>query len=158
MPRLANARGVKKHWGYNVAEAADVTGVSQNTVYQWIRDGLPTVEGAWPTLIRGADLKAFLGARNGRRKRKLKPGEIFCLPCREAKRPAGDMVEFIPTTGTCGTLSGICPDCDRMIYRHVSRTSLDQVAAGLALTFATAGGTLERPPASPVNRETEDGK
>jgi hypothetical protein len=128
MPRLANARGVKKHWTYDVAEAARVTAMSRNTVREWIRRGLPTIDGRKPYLIRGVDLKAFLDARNAGRKRSLQAGEIYCVGCHWPRRPANGEAQYRPRTATNGTLVGMCPACGRTISRHVSWTALDDVA------------------------------
>ena len=37
-----------------------------------------------------------------------------------------------------GSLCGICPDCNRMIYRAVTLSKIDKVRGGLDVTFGKA--------------------
>ena len=153
MPRLVRARGIGRHRNYTVAEASAKLAVHPNTVLLWIKEGLPVVGGRRPHLILGADLIEFLSARNARRKRPLGPGEIYCVACHGPKRPAGDLADLTPTSANGGTLLGICPDCDRIIRRHVSWTSLDEVLGGLEITVAGGEKTLRHLPRLPVFRD-----
>lgn len=126
-------------------------GVHRNTVREWIKGGLPVVSESKPFLIRGSDLKAFLSERSARRKQPCGNGRIYCLPCRAPKRPAAGIVDYEPRTETGGTLVGICPDCDRVIRRHVSLKNLDEVTSGLDVTIRKTGGenTLGNAASSP---------
>ena len=131
MPRTADPRRAKLHHPYTVEEAADTMGVHPNTVRAWIARGLPVLDERRPLLIRGADLRQFLTRQRRDRKRPTGPGRIFCLACRAPKVPAGGMVDFQPMANGSGNLAGLCPDCDRLIYRRVSERSLESVCAGL---------------------------
>lgn len=104
-----------------------------------------------PRLIEGADLKSFLVARRDGERRPLAPGEIFCLPCREPRRPAGGFVEAAPHKGGQWVLSGICPDCDRIIHRYAAGPELGRVAADLEVILTGAAERLEGGSAAPVN-------
>ena len=44
------------------------------------------------------------------------------------------MAECVATGETAGTLQGICPDCNRMIYRRVNPQKLDGVCGDLEIT------------------------
>jgi excisionase family DNA binding protein len=114
MARRPNGRRVKIHHCYTIRAAAEVLGVHKHTVSRWIAAGLPTTDAERPFLIRGQDLRAFLRAREPI-KQKCRSGEFYCLGCRAPKRPAGDMADYRPITGSRGLLSGICLDCGRMI-------------------------------------------
>ena len=48
------------------------------------------------------------------------------------------MVDYLPTTDTLGSLCGICPDCDLMMYRRVSLAKLQAVRGGLDVTMPKA--------------------
>jgi hypothetical protein len=48
------------------------------------------------------------------------------------------MGEFLPITSTLGNLTGICPDCDGMIFRRASVSKLAQIRGNLDITFAEA--------------------
>jgi hypothetical protein len=133
--RHPNYRLVKIHRSYSVEEAARLFGIHKNTVRAWVKDGLPICDGKRPTLILGRVLVEYLKARRMRNKRPCLPGEIYCLRCRAAKLPAGNMAEFRPQTAVLGCLVGICPDCEGMIYRRVSWAKLPLAKGNLEVSF-----------------------
>lgn len=134
--RHPNHRLAKIHRSYTVEEAAALYGVHRNTVREWIKRGLPTIDRRRPLLILGRDLAAFLLARRTRNKRPCQAGEIYCVRCRAPRTPAGNMAEYRPVTSTLGNLIGICPSCDCMMYRRVNVANLDAVGGGLEVTLA----------------------
>lgn len=133
MARRRPFRRVKIHRSYTVAEAAKLLDVHKHTVSRWIVAGLPLVEQKRPFLIHGSDLRAFLAAKQPR-KHPCRAGEIYCLPCRAQKRPAGDMVDYIPKSPTKGFLRGICPGCGRLIHRVANFATLASVCGDLNVT------------------------
>jgi hypothetical protein len=137
--RRTDPRRAKVHRNYSVEEAARLFGSHRNTVRAWLRAGLKAIDGPRPTLILGTELRRFLTERRARSKRPTPPGMIYCLRCRGPRRPAGDMVDFLPRTATSGDLEGICPDCGTMLYRRVRRDALEAVGAGLDVTIREAG-------------------
>lgn len=137
--RHPNHRLVKIHHSYTIQEIAKLFGTHENTVRRWIKSGLLTIrDHKRPKLILGSDLAAFLQARRIKNKRKCQPGEIYCVRCHEPQKPAGDMAECKVLTQTLGNLSGICPRCNFMIYRHVNLAKLDQVRGNLEVTMTQA--------------------
>jgi hypothetical protein len=140
--RRINPRLAKIHLVYTVAEVALLFGIDRNTVRAWLRAGLRPIEGGRPTLILGSELRRFLMDRKAKRKRPTPAGHIFCFGCREPRRPALDMADYIPLTATTGNLQGICPDCESMLNRIVSRAKLDAVKGVLAVTFKQADERL----------------
>lgn len=50
-----NPRRAKLHRSYTAFELAELLDVHKNTVRQWIKAGLPVVDGARPALICGGD-------------------------------------------------------------------------------------------------------
>lgn len=137
MPRRPMHYRVKSHQIYTVGEAADTVGVHRKTVARWIHCGdLPADTSRKPWLIRGAELKTWLINRREATRSKLRPGEIYCLPCRAPKRPALNAADYRPRTARSGILVGLCPDCECLIHRIVRRADLDRVAAGLEVTIA----------------------
>ncbi len=133
--RHPNPRLPKSNLNYTVEEVARMFGVHRNTVRQWMKRGLPTIDKRRPLLIQGRELVAFLRARRAASKRTCKPGEIYCVRCREPRRPAEGMADYRPLTATQGNLIGICPSCECVIYRRVNRLRLDQVRGDLDVTF-----------------------
>lgn len=139
-----NYRLVKRHYSYEVAEAAGLLNVHRNTVRHWIRQGLPVIDDRRPILIPGKSLQEFLLAKRAKAKRPCRPGEIYCLRCRVPRRPAGDIAEYQPTTDTLGVLIGICPTCDALMYRRTSRARLDVAGADLEITETPKSATQPR--------------
>jgi excisionase family DNA binding protein len=132
MARRYNVRRVKIHRTYTPAEAAKLLGVHKLTVARWIASGLPLIEQRRPYLIHGADLREFLAAHQPR-KQPLQPGEMYCLPCRAPRRPAGDMADLTARSETTGTLIGICPICDRYMHRAVNLGAVERVRGDLVV-------------------------
>jgi excisionase family DNA binding protein len=134
MARRYSSRRVKIHRNYTIAEAAALLSAHKHTVSRWIAAGLPTTDSKRPRLIHGADLRAWLRAREPLRQ-KCGPGEFYCLPCRSPKRPALEMADYIPRTALRGMLRGICPTCERIIYRAASLATVTENSAVLEIAF-----------------------
>ena len=133
--RLKNYRLVKIHRNYTVEDVSRLLSVHKNTVRGWIKQGLPIIDDKRPKLILGRDLSAFLQARRVKNKRPCKPNQMYCLPCRSPKIPAGNMVDYQPVTESLGNLYGICPDCETGMNRRTSLTKLVQIQEVLDITF-----------------------
>jgi hypothetical protein len=136
--RHPNPRSAKIHRSYSVEEIARLFAVHKNTVRAWLRQGLTPIDDQRPTVIRGEELRRFLAARRARAKQACGPGRIYCLPCRAPKVPAGKMADCTQTSDTTGTLLGICPDCNRMIYRRINPQKLAAVLGDLEVTVTRA--------------------
>ena len=136
--RRPNPCLAKIHRNYTVEEIAILYDVHKNTVRQWIKDGLPTIDDRRPMLVLGRDLGEFLHNKRQKNKRTCKPGEIYCVGCREPRTPAGDMADYQAVTETLGNLVGICPHCDAMMYRRVNPTKLEQIRGKLNITIPQA--------------------
>ena len=133
-----NPRLVKIHRSYTVEEVAKLFGAHKNTVRAWIKQGLPTSDNRRPTLILGRELVAFLRARRVKNKRSCHPGEMYCVRCRVPKKPAADMVEYLPITEETGNLKAICPSCNAIMNRRVSLAKLALVRGQMDITFPQA--------------------
>lgn len=136
--RHPNCRRVKIHRSYTVEDIASLLEVHKNTVRQWIKAGLPTIDDRRPKLILGRQLIAFLQARRASKKRGCHSGEIFCVRCRAPKFPAAGIAEYRPINEKIGNLAAICPDCHSMIYRCVSIMRLGEVRGEMDITFPQA--------------------
>lgn len=139
MPKThPNHRLVKIHRSYTVEEIASRLVVHRNTVRDWIKRGLQTVDTRRPLLVRGQDLVAFLQERRKKNKCSCQPGEIYCVRCRTPQKPAGDMAEYLPMTPKLGNLVGICPRYESMMYRRVNSIKLEQIRGNLDITIPQA--------------------
>jgi hypothetical protein len=155
--RHPNSRLAKIHRCYSVEETALFFRIHKNTVRIWIKQGLSPIDGQRPTMIRGDEIRRFLGERRVRAKRPCGPGRIYCLPCRAPKVPAGNMAECVAAGDTNGTLQGICPDCDRMIYRKVNPQKLAAVRGDLDISVTQAGLRIEETTKPNVNCDSTEG-
>ena len=146
MARAPNHRLAKIHRSYRVDEVARLYDVHANTVRQWLKAGLRTIDSGRPALIHGTDLRAFHQDRRQRRKRPCQPGEMYCMRCRVPRRPAGDLVDYLRQSERVGSLVGICPHCEALMYRRVSVARLAEALGTLGLSTEGAahiGGTSE---------------
>lgn len=141
--RRLNYRLAKIHRSYSVEEVATLFGIHRNTVREWIKRGLPTCDGKRPQLILGRHLTEWLRARQQNAKRSCQPGELYCVRCRTPQRPAGDVVEYKPSTATLGTLVGICPSCESLMYRRVNAAKLAQACGDLSFSLPHAPRHLD---------------
>jgi Helix-turn-helix domain len=133
--RHPNPRLVKGHRNYSVEEIARLFALHKNTVRNWLRQGLAVIDDRRPTLILGRELSRFLQDRRQKAKQACGPGRIFCVACRAPKVPAGNMADCTPIGPMAGNLCGICPNCDRLIYRRVNLAKIDAVRGDLDITF-----------------------
>lgn len=158
MPRRPNPRKVRSHGVYTVQELAEALGVHQITIRRWIhQDGLPAVTDRKPWLIDGRDAKQFLESRSRTAKCRLARGELYCLRCRDRRRPDGGLVDYLPNTADFGRLVGFCPACGTTMYRAVRKVDLDELPTDLDLAFPTGetGIASSAAPALNVHFEKE---
>lgn len=68
------------------------------------------------------------------------------------------MAECIVVGETTGSLQGICPDCNRMIYRRINPQKLDTARGGLDITITQARSRIEETTKSNVNCNFSEGR
>jgi Helix-turn-helix domain len=149
--RHPNHRLVKVYRNYSVEEVARLFGLHKNTVRNWLKQGLPTVDDRRPMLILGRELSRFVHERRQKSKQSCGPGRIYCIACRAPKVPAGKIADCIPTSPLAGNLCGICPDCNRLIYRRVNLAKIDAVQGDLEITFTQPRARIEESAVPSVN-------
>lgn len=153
----ANPRLAKIHRNYTVEEIATLFSVHRNSVRQWIKAGLPVVDHRRPVLVLGAALAEFLRNRRTVNKRPCRPGEIYCMRCREPRVPAGAEVRYHPITTTQGNLVGLCPSCSAGLFRRVSAANLGQFEGLLRITLPPAEEHIGKSPQPSANSDfTQD--
>ena len=142
--RRPDRRRVKALRSYTIDELARTLKVHRNTVRHWIKAGLPVIDDKKrPILILGADLAEFLLQRRDARRQLCRAGKMFCLKCRKPQEPAGRMADFVASSATSGALIGICPVCNRLMYRRVSAARLSEVAGALDVHLTRAQRRIE---------------
>jgi Helix-turn-helix domain len=155
--RHPNPRLAKIHRNYSVEDVSRLFSIHKNTVRNWLREGLKPIDDQRPTLIQGSELRRFLTERRARSKQTSGPGRLYCLPCRAPKVPAGKIADCIQTGDTSGTLQGICPECNRMIYRRVNPQKLNGVRGDLEITVTQARTRIEETSNPNVNCDSVGG-
>jgi hypothetical protein len=133
--RHPNSRLVKLYRNYSVEDIARLFGIHKNTVRSWLKQGLAAIDDRRPTLVTGQELSRFLHERRQKAKQSCGPGRIYCIACRAPKVPAGKMAECITAGPLAGNLCGMCPDCDRPIYRRVNLGKIGAIRGDLEITF-----------------------
>ena len=155
--RHPNPRLAKIHRSYSVEDLAHLFKLHKNTVRNWLKQGLQPIDDQRPILVRGQEVRRFLVERRARAKQTCGAGRIYCLPCRAPKVPAGKIGECVQTGDIIGTLQGICPDCNRMIYRRVNPQKLDTVRGDLDITVTPARPRIEETAKPNVNCDSTEG-
>ena len=141
--RRPDRRRVKALRNYTIDEVARTLGVHRNTVRHWIKAGLPVIDDKRPILMLGGDLAQFLLRRREARRQPCGPGQLYCLKCRKPQEPAGRMADFEASSATSGALVGICPACNRLMYRRVSIARLSDVVGALDVHLRQAQAGLK---------------
>lgn len=150
-PKRVNPRRIKLHRPYSVDEAARVLDVHPNTFRTWIAKGLPVLSSQRPVLVLGSELRTFLGCQRKCRKRPCAPGTIYCFKCREPRRPALGMVDFVPHNATGGNLKALCEVCGTAMHRRIARADIASKMPGIDVQFREVQPRLTGSARSPVN-------
>jgi hypothetical protein len=116
-------------------EVASLFGIHKNTVRNWVKNGLVTIDSKRPMLILGASLAEFLHNRRTKNKQTCRPGELYCVRCRVPRSAAGDMAEYSPVNEKTGNLVAICPVCDAIMNRRVSLAKIREISDNIDITF-----------------------
>jgi Helix-turn-helix domain len=153
--RRLNPRLVKIHRNYSVEQVARLFGLHKNTVRNWLKQGLSAIDDRRPTLVLGRELLRFLLDRRQKAKQICGPGRIFCIACRAPKVPAGKMAECLLKGPTTGNLCGICPDCERLIYRRVNPSKIDAIRGDLEITVTRPSSRIEERIVPSVNCDSD---
>jgi hypothetical protein len=155
--RSYNPKRAKTHFTYTISEAADLYSVHRQTVRHWLANGLMPLDERRPVLIHGGELNRFHEARRATSKRTCGPGELYCLGCKQPRKPAGSMVDFLPGRGSLGVVVGICPACDGMMRQNVNTQRLDTFRAVLEVTTRPHPEPIEECPETRWNYHLQEG-
>jgi hypothetical protein len=140
--RRINPRLIKIHRAYSVDEVARALGAHKNSVRNWIKKGLPVIDGGRPVLILGHELRDYLECRRKAAKRPCTPGTIYCFKCRELRAPALGMVEYVLRNAATGDLKALCENCGTMMFRCARRSDVAALMPGIDVQIREAGARL----------------
>lgn len=120
MPKRVSARKIKIHNQYTYDQAADVLGVTVQTVRLWRQAGLEVLDSQKPHLILGFALKDFLNNRANKPERHLARDQFLCMTCNALRRAYGGMADYLPYTDTRGRLEALCEVCEGVCGKFAS--------------------------------------
>jgi hypothetical protein len=143
--RLHPINRVRIGVSYDVAEIAKLFAIHRNTVRNWLREGLKTIDDRRPQLIHGTTLRAFLTQRQTANKSPCGPGEFFCFKCRKPRAPFARMIDVAARTDKISKITALCSVCETEMHRTIRRSEL----ANLADKFDLKTIALERLTDSP---------
>ena len=141
MPKQARLNRIKSFQPYTIEEAAEVSGVSPRTIRNWATNGLHVMDAERPALIRGDDLRAYIRSQRNSRKTKTALDAIYCVCCRQPRRPAGGMADCV-ITDTRATLTALCEFCETVISKPIAKARIPEISRKLDLTITRHETTL----------------
>lgn len=150
-------RRAKLHRSYDVCELADRLGVHKNSVRQWIKAGLPIIDGERPVLILGQEFQAWWGTRRKAAKRPCQPGQMYCFKCREPKAPALGMVDYVATNAATGNLKALCETCGTTMHRRTRLGDIGTRMPGLDVRRTRASSSIAAPAQPSPNCDNSKG-
>ncbi len=136
MAKRADPRRLRAAQNYTVLELALLLEVSSGTVRSWIKQGLRTLNCSRPTLILGSDAKTFLEDRNKSKKRPLKPDQVYCLTCKEARNFFDGMVQLDRPPAKPARIIGFCATCEGPCSRVVGAKQIPHLTDIFEVSFS----------------------
>jgi hypothetical protein len=121
-----------RYWyAYDIDEVCTLykgSRLHQQTVRQWINNGLKTLDGGKPTLIYGNDLKEFLGKQNVSGRFTTEFHQFPCFKCQEPKEPFRKEIQ-LEHTGSFLKAKARCQTCKKLMnksyklneYQHIKK-------------------------------------
>lgn len=124
--RTYNTRRIKRNDSYRYYEIADLFDVHPNVIARWVKDGLQRIDDQKPYMIHGGDLADYLDAKQKKRKKPCKAGELYCCKC-QMPRPVWERaVDITIRNKNTVFLSGVCDACNSVIKQIGSRAKLPE--------------------------------
>ena len=154
--RLPNPRLAKSRMTYNVAEIAELYDCHRNTVRNWLRLGLETIDEHRPALVKGNALNAFHASRRAAGKRPCGPAQLYCAPCRQPREPAGEVAECVEINPKIWKISATCPACGARMTQRVGARRLAEFRERVHLAMTPPQAQIEEAPVSSVNCDFKD--
>lgn len=146
-----NTRRIKAKHSYFIDPLSKLLGVHSNTVHEWIKAGLQRIDNAYPYLIHGEDLIAFLNERQRKKKVSLAIDEFYCCTCHAPRKAWEGLADFEIRTSKTGNLKAICECCGKRLCKLVSNKTRAEIEKILTLHEVA----LVQPTNNSTNHETK---
>ena len=117
MSRNYDLRRIKRNRVYSVSELKALFNVSENTVSNWVGQGLTPSDRRKPHVFRGLRVEQFHRDRRNRSKGQLRFGEFKCTVCGQAVLPERQNVVVHSSANRNPMLESGCPECGARIYK-----------------------------------------
>lgn len=133
MAKNYNTRIIKENYAYRLEQIASLYKIDKRTTYYWLKEGLQIIEGLYPYLVKGSELKRFLDKKQRSRRTKLSAGEFYCVKCQQARKPLNNVVTLTYSGKTIGrgikdfTIQGACEVCGTKLNRFSNENKLGEV-------------------------------
>ncbi len=101
--------------------------LNSKTVLEWKKRGLQSIDGRNPALFYGACLAKFLGKINESNKCKTAFDEIFCMTCKDAKKPLKKQIQLIPENRNFLRIKAICQTCKNSMFQNYKLDDLQKL-------------------------------
>jgi uncharacterized protein with PIN domain len=111
------------HMEYTLSELAEEIGVEVRHLRHSSEIGAPHRVTRQTTFVVGDDFHAWYDGLRAGLKRRLQPGEFYCLSCRKAVRPGPDQISRTAMKTRVIQETGECPICGRRINRFASEAA-----------------------------------
>jgi hypothetical protein len=146
-----NTRHIKAKRSYTVERLATLCGVHPNTVHEWVKQGLPRMDGSYPYTFWGQEVIDFLNARQRKNKVTLAVDEFYCCKCQAPRKAWEGVAELAMRTSKTGNLKALCEQCDTRLHKLISLAKLAEIKNALTLLAST----LVQPTNNSTNCETK---
>ena len=115
---------IKRSNTYSIYEIAELFQINRATIRNWLKQGLSKIDDKKPYLIHGSDLYLFLDIKKKKYKRKCAPDELFCMKCKEPRRPTNLSVYLEVQSMNIYRFKGSCSVCNSIMYKAFSVKNL----------------------------------
>jgi hypothetical protein len=139
-----------KH-SYLIEPLANLLSVHPNTVHQWIKAGLPRMDNAYPHVVYGEQVIAFLNERQRSKKITLAVEEFYCCKCQVPRTAWEGLAELHIRTSKTGNLKAVCEHCGTGLHKMISLAKIGEFEKRLTLLTSP----LVQPTNNSANRETK---
>ena len=113
-------------FSYSDEDIANQLSIKPQTVISWRQNGLKPIDHHRPTLYHGYNIKETLKKMNSKRKIKLDIHQFYCLGCKDVKTPKNGKITVL-TQGSQVRVIGICPDCQKRIFKSTNWDQFHQI-------------------------------
>ncbi|MCE3255719.1 MAG: Helix-turn-helix domain protein [Rickettsiaceae bacterium] len=147
--RIYPLNRIKYWYGYDVDDVCRLYSkhkLHPKTVLEWKKQGLQAIDNRNPILFYGFCLIKFLGKMNESNKCKTAFDEIFCMKCKEGKRPLKRQIQLIPENRTFLKVKAVCQTCKNQMFKNYKLDDLQKVKRTFAVVEVLELYDYEIPP------------